>query len=227
MDEIRLEESALFRGIPEDRLEICCNMLKGRIRICRGQETVQRPGDPLQGIGLVLSGEVEAAREHLQGRRTMVAVLRPGDLFGEAVALGMLESAPVAITARTSCRIWFFSPAALFDPSREHLELRTILQRNLLTILASKTLMLGERLEILGQKTIKGKLAAYLLPRAPGQPGTWFGIPHSRTGLAELLSTDRSALSRALSELKRDGILVVDGNRFCLTDPDKLAAWLA
>ena len=49
----------------------------------------------------------------------------------------------------------------------------------------------------------------------------------SRTGLAELLSTDRSALSRALSELKRDGILMVDGNRFCLTDPDKLAAWLA
>jgi len=227
MDEIRLEDSALFRGIPEESLETCYRMLRGRIRTCRGQETLQRPGEPLQGIGLVLMGEVEAAREHLQGRRTMVAVLRPGDLFGEAAALGMLESAPVAITARTGSRIWFFSPAALFDPSRERLELRTILQRNLLTILASKTLMLGERLEILGQKTIKGKLAAYLLPRAPAEAGVWFGISHNRTGLAELLTTDRSALSRALSELKRDGILMVEGNRFCLPDPVKLAAWLA
>mgnify|MGYP002135641960 CR=1 FL=1 len=58
--------------------------------------------------------------------------------------------------------------------------------------------------------------SAYLLSEAEQQGSMTFTIPFSRIQLADYLNCDRSALSRELSLMQRDGLLTCRRSSFCL-----------
>ena len=58
-------------------------------------------------------------------------------------------------------------------------------------------------------KTIRGRVTAYFSALAVKSGSLRFTLPYDRQQLADYLGVDRSALSSTLSQMQRDGLLVL------------------
>ena len=79
--------------------------------------------------------------------------------------------------------------------------------QNLVRTISDKYFLLSRRVDLLLLKSLRAKVCAYLLSEAEVHHSLTFTIPYSRIQLADYLNCDRSALSRELSLMQRDGLL--------------------
>ena len=77
---------------------------------------------------------------------------------------------------------------------------------------------MNRRVQILSRSTLRAKIITFLSQYAAGQ-GDTFTIPFDRQSLATYLGANRTALSRALSSMRRDGILDYHKNHFTVREP--------
>ena len=82
--------------------------------------------------------------------------------------------------------------------------------QNLLRIAARKNLGLAQRSLYTAPKTIRGRITAYFSVLARQNGSLRFTLPFDRQQLADHLGVDRSALSNALSQMQKEGLLVID-----------------
>ena len=88
--------------------------------------------------------------------------------------------------------------------------------QNLLWVLAEKNLFLNGKLDHLSGRTIRERLLSYLEEEAARTGRPTVVIPFDRQALADYLCVDRSALSRTIGQLQREGVLEADRRRFHL-----------
>ena len=79
--------------------------------------------------------------------------------------------------------------------------------RNLVRTISDKYFLLSRRIDLLVLKSLRAKVCAYLLSESERAGSLTFSIPFSRIQLADYLNCGRSALSRELSQMQRDGLL--------------------
>ena len=89
-------------------------------------------------------------------------------------------------------------------------------------LVSDKYFSLSRRIDLLVMKSLRAKVAAYLLSEAARAHSLTFSIPFSRIQLADYLNCDRSALSRELSLMQRDGLLDTYRSSFKLLEPEAL-----
>ena len=77
-----------------------------------------------------------------------------------------------------------------------------------MTFNSNRTHFLSERVKLLSTKTIKGKLAQYILARNQDMN---FTLNMNQTALAEYFGVTRPSLSRSLSEMISEGIISMKG----------------
>lgn len=87
---------------------------------------------------------------------------------------------------------------------------------NLLTVSTQKNLMLSGRSFHTSPKSIRGKVMAYLSTVSLQEGSDEFDIPFDRQQLADYLNVDRTALSKELGKMTRDGIIKVRKSHFRL-----------
>ena len=80
----------------------------------------------------------------------------------------------------------------------------------------------SRRVDLLVLKSLRAKVCAYLLSESERAGSLTFSIPFSRIQLADYLNCDRSALSRELSQMQRDGLLDTYKSSFKLLEPEVL-----
>ena len=78
---------------------------------------------------------------------------------------------------------------------------------NLVKLMSEKTQALSEHLEILSRRTIREKLLAYFSMQAAKNRSAYFTLPFSQTSLADYVCVDRSAMTRELKHMKKDGLI--------------------
>ena len=71
-------------------------------------------------------------------------------------------------------------------------------------------------------KALRAKVGAYLLSEAGQQGSMTFTSPFSRIQLVDCLNCGRSARSREMSLMQRDGLLDTYRSSFKLLEPDAL-----
>ena len=106
----------------------------------------------------------------------------------------------------------------LSDGSPAH---QRVLQ-NLVRTISDKYFLLSRRVDLLLLKSLRAKVCAYLLSEAEQQGSMTFTIPFSRIQLADYLNCDRSALSRELSTMQKEGLIDTYRSSFKLLEPDAL-----
>lgn len=93
--------------------------------------------------------------------------------------------------------------------------------QNYLAHNANRTQYLTNRLQLLSIKTIKGKLAHYLLEQAKNT-GKSFVITKNQSELAEFFSVARPSLARSISEMVQDGVIKISKKEYSILNMDKL-----
>ena len=94
--------------------------------------------------------------------------------------------------------------------------------QNLVRTISDKYFSLSHRIDLLVMKSLRAKVAAYLLSEAARAHSLTFSIPFSRIQLADYLNCDRSALSRELSTMQKEGLIDTYRSSFKLLEPDAL-----
>ena len=96
------------------------------------------------------------------------------------------------------------------------------LRVNLLHELSARYWALNRKVRYLSERSLRGRIALFLLDAAKDQGGLTFTLPMTREAMASLLGVNRSALSRELSRMEKDGLLAVYRGSFRLMDREGL-----
>ncbi|MBQ9079571.1 MAG: Crp/Fnr family transcriptional regulator [Clostridia bacterium] len=218
-----LRRCRLFAGLDDAALERALSLLAAREQSYVRGEFLVPVASPMPAFGLVLEGQVQVLRDDRDGHHMIMANVGAGDTFGESLAyLGRLS--PVYIVAVDACRVMWLSPARLADPASLADADVAALSFRFTSMLAARALAMNDRIQILSQLTIRSKINALLSQFAAQSGSDSFALPFDREDMAFYLGTDRSALSRELGRMRREGLIDFKGNNFTLLSPDFRAA---
>jgi CRP/FNR family transcriptional regulator, anaerobic regulatory protein len=178
-------------------------------------QTIIWSGDKMDFVASVVTGIATLTQTMEDGRRQMVGLLLPSDFVGRPGR----STAAYDVTATTDLVMCCFrkKPFEELMASTPHIAQR-LLEMTLDELDAAREWML-----LLGRKTAREKIASLLAiiarrdaslkePRALVSAIN-FDLPLTREEMADYLGLTLETVSRQMSALKRDGVIVLDGKR--------------
>ncbi len=213
------EDNILFKGIDKEscRRMIECfdaDVKKFRAGSCIANCTVQ--GD--DKIGIMLSGSADVVRYDINGVRTIIENLGEQGIFGEFFTYPSSGRSYMEIVAEKDCEILFVRRSELVKRCEKACRCHSMVVENMLELMTEKAVSLSERIEVLSQRTIEGKLISFLqITEDKTAEGKDPQIPFSTTVLSDYLCVNRSALQREIAKLKKSGVLTISKRKFRLS----------
>lgn len=208
-----LAQNRLFSGLTEEQTDRALQLLKAEFREYRKGEFLHHAGRPMEKFGLVLYGAVRVCTDDIEGNRMIMADVPPGVSFGESLSfLEIPEPMIYAYAADDTGVLWLSTKECFQEQSESDLELRN----RFTALLADRALAMNDRIQILSKLSLREKLTAFFTIAARNAGNKTFSISMNRDDMAAYIGTNRSALSRALAEMKREGILDYYRNSFQL-----------
>jgi CRP/FNR family transcriptional regulator, nitrogen fixation regulation protein len=166
-------------------------------------------GTPANHWYCVISGAARCCVVRLDGRRQIVDLLLPGDLFGFSV-LDEYDSTIEAIVAGTVVASYPRRQVEALADSDAQLA-REIRQMSFIAMSRLQTQLL-----ILGRITALEKVASFILDmaeRLSAGEGNSVALPMSRYDIADYLAVSVETVSRSLTDLKHRGVIKLAGAR--------------
>jgi CRP-like cAMP-binding protein len=202
------------------------NYPRGRLFFLQAQEQEYKKGDLVfhagsqtDRMGLVLDGSVSIENNDMWGNRTILSHVGKGHVFAETYAMAKDEPMLVDAVANEKCKILMLrigSPGAYSqDPSLWRLKVIT----NILDVFMRKNLILAGRNFHTSPKSIRGRVMAYLNSVSLQEGSNEFDIPFDRQQLADYLNVERTALSKELGKMQKDGLIKTKKRHFSLLLP--------
>ena len=217
MNEV-IRNTILFHGISEGEADEALAFLHAEEKQYRKGQRILRAGQTTSRMGLVLEGSVSIESNDLWGNRNILSLVELGQFFAETYALLKAEPMLVDVTANEKSSILFLDIGSLRDIASPALwQVRII--SNLLTISSQKNLHLSGRSFHTAPKSIRGRVMSYLNTVALQKRSVSFDIPFDRQQLADYLNVERSALSKELGKMQKDGMIETRKNHFTIISP--------
>lgn len=210
-----LSKCRLFQGLPLETVEGEI-LSRGKLREFEKQAVLIGPGDRVDWFAVVLRGKVQISQIFADGTGSLMDALGPGYTLGTDLVCTRSRRSPYYAIAAGEVRLLRFPGALLLEPGALPEEARTVLWRNLLTILSDGNLRKHYRLAILAQRGLRDRVLVYLTMQAERRGTATFRIPFSREELAAFLCVNRSALSHELSRMEAEGLIRFRKNEFTL-----------
>ena len=176
-------------------------------------------GDRASNFFRVASGTVQLSKRRTNGRRQIVRLLLPGDLFGFEIGERRrftAESVDQAVVTKY--------PSDVID---EIADSSPDLYRALMKFLRRQLQSTHEHAVMLGRETALERVAAFILllsKRKNIEDGQILTLPMRRRDFADYLGLSTETVSRMLTKLKDAGLILVsrDHGKFVICDVDSL-----
>lgn len=210
-----ISKTELFHGFSEEDILNMSKQLDFRTNKYRKEHVIFGTGSVVTDIGLVLSGSVRIEHTDLWGNKIILGITPAGGVFAESYACIPNEPMMVDAVANEDCEILFISVPKLFTPC-SFCDCQNRLIQNLVMISAEKNLLLSRRSLHTSSKTIRGRLSSYFSQQVSAQKSNKIVIPFDRQQLADYLNLDRSALSKELGKMRKDGLIEYHKNTFVI-----------
>lgn len=211
-----LKKSELFSGISESDIEQMLVCFYAARKKYNSGQTIFNAGDKISQMGIVLSGRVHMESNDITGNKSIIRELNPGEILGELYALSKDSRLIFDAVAHEEAEVLFLDVDKIMIPCEKVCcrHLNTI--KNLLKELAGKACNLDRKLCHMSMRTTREKLMSYLAEESIRQNSICVKIPFNRQELADYLCVERSAMSKELHKMKREGIVDFDGNVFSI-----------
>ena len=206
-----LDRCPLFAGLSPEETRAALGFFQAQQKRYARGALLKNPVEPLTAFGLALEGSAAVTMQDIDGREMLLAHVGPGQTFGESLCY-LRENAPLTITAQTDVRVLWLRCDGLRQQAEG--DLPRLLQTRFTAMLARRTLSMNDRIQILSRSSIREKLNAFFTECARDAGSSSFDIPFDRAGMASYLGVDRSALSRELSNMRREGLIEYQKNHF-------------
>ena len=212
-----LRNIPLFASLSDSQLGLIAQRLQ-RSSYARGA-TIIAAGEPTGSLHILLSGRAQVVLGDHKGRSVILAMLKPGDYFGE---MGLLDDHPrsASVVAREPSDILTLHKEDFARVLKENFDLSMTVARGL----ARRLRQADNRIGSLALLDVYGRVAQVLLQEAEVVDG----IPtitgrFSKQDIARMIGASRERVSRIMKDLERRGYIAVRGSSILLLDRDQLS----
>lgn len=217
-----LPPSPLFAGMTPYEIQQVLDCMSPGVSFFETSEIIALGGTRLSGVGVLLAGEGVITKDDAAGNRAVMAVVQAGEVFGEVAALSGQLVWPATVIAQAQSAAMFIPPDKFTGLCTRSCPGHRLLAANMIKIVSQKALMLSRRLEYLSMKTLRGKIAAFLLEQATQTGTLTFLSPMNRDEMASFLNVSRPALSREMAWMRDDGLIEFHRSAVKIKDPEAL-----
>ncbi len=215
-----MRRSPLFAALDDETARtLLDNMVKTRME--RG-DVLFHEGDPGDKLYVIVEGKIKLGRTSTDGRENLLAILGPGEMFGE---LSLFDPGPRTATATA------VAETQILGLSNEQLQRfiagRPYVAGTLLAALARRLRRTNENLADLVFTDVPGRVAKALLDlsRRFGRPvenGVMVSHDLTQEELAQLVGASRETVNKALADFASRGWLKLEARAVLLYDLERL-----
>lgn len=211
-----IKHHPLFQGIQTKELSPMLSCLQSYVKSYKKEEIIILTQNTVTSIGIILSGSIHMIKEDEHGHKTLLTIMKENELFGETFACGALQHSKVTFKAASDCQILFLPFYKVLHTCNMTCVFHHRLIENMVQLICKKNVQLMEKIEITSKKTLREKILCYLNIESQKQGTKTFQSPFGRVEMAEYLCADRSALTRELNNMRKEGIIQFEKNIFSL-----------
>ncbi len=215
-----LSEAPLFSELDSEATQALLDSME-ETQLPRG-EVLFREGDAGDRVFVVIEGKVKLGRQSADGRENLLAILGPGQMFGE---LSLFDPGPrsATVTAVTDSVLWWLSHERLLA----WLDGRPEVARGMLSQLASRLRRANDIVADLVFSDVPGRVAKALLELsrrfgAPAEGGIRVAHDLTQEELAQLVGASRETVNKALADFSSRGWIRLEQRSVVLLDVDRL-----
>lgn len=209
-----IEASVMFKNLDESGLEKALDLLEASYSEYKKNDVIHPAYKEMKAFGMVLSGVVQACMDDVEGNRIIMAEVAAGNTFGESLCFLEIKDSPVYVYASEPAEVLWISLKKLFENTKD--DFAGLLQKRFTAMLASRTLNMNDRIQVLSRISIRDKLLTYFNQMSQAAGSLTFQIPINREDMATYMGINRSALSRELAKMKQEGLIDYYKNTFRL-----------
>jgi CRP-like cAMP-binding protein len=200
MSPILLFLSPIFNNIPVHERKTFFDELKFKTKCYKRGDFIAMQGDTINALYVLMKGSVKAEMFSEAGNVLNIETIHTPHPLASAFLFAENNQFPVDVVALEDVEVMLISKQSIM----KQFACNESFLQGFMTFNSDRTYFLSERLRLFSIKTIKGKLAQYILART--QNGN-FTLDKSQTVWAEYFGVTRPSLSRSLSEMIEDGII--------------------
>ncbi|MBI9069060.1 MAG: Crp/Fnr family transcriptional regulator [Salinivirgaceae bacterium] len=214
---LKLSNSPVFKGLLPDQIESIVKSINHKIKNYSSEQIIASRQDECKNLLIIIKGNVRGEMLDYSGKVLKVEDIYAPRPIAAAFLFGQNNRFPVDVIANTNTEILIIPKDSVLKMFQQN---DKILQ-NYLNSISNRAQFLSQRIWFLSFKTIKGKLAQYLLNLA--QPDkVKITMPLTQKELAEFFGVTRPSLARALGELEKAGIIEVNRKEITIIDKNLL-----
>ena len=211
MKKVDLSACPVCNKIKIDDEEAFLENLKCSIKAYPKNELIIRQGDVCDALYMLMVGSVKTEMITDSGNILGIEIIKAPCPLAPAFLFSDNNHFPVDVTSLEEVEI-------MKIPKAEIMRLMTTnpdFMSSFMTHNANRTQFLTNRLQLLSIKTIKGKLAHFLLENSPVE-GKPFEINRNQTELADFFGVARPSLARSLSEMVQENIISINKKEYTI-----------
>jgi CRP-like cAMP-binding protein len=208
-----LFQSPIFRGIPPDELQKLFSQIHFQVKTYRKNDLIVSGGEICDRLLIIQYGSVKAEMNDYSGKTIKIEDLTAPQPLATAFLFGNQNRFPVTVSATSDVEI-------ISIPKSEFvklLQLNYLILNNYLNTISTRAQFLSQKLKFLSFKTIKQKIAHFLLEKAGDRLQT-IEIQQSQGQLAEMFGVTRPSLARTLGEMCQEGLIETDRRSIKILD---------
>ena len=206
MDYAQLSGAPLFKGLSNRDIELILSSLPYRIRKFKTGTLISQSGEPVDSLMIVINGAVKGEMVDDTGRVIKIEDIPAPGAVATAFIFGNRNRFPVNVVAISDGEIMSIEKTDFL----KLLMRNDIVLVNFLNMISNRSQFLSEKIKFLNFKTIKGKLAHYILQKAEKDRNNII-LDMTQNDLADFFGVARPSVSRALGELEQAGFIEASG----------------
>lgn len=216
-----LTKCPLFRGLDADQIE---DILKTDdvISVSRFKQgdLIAMHDTAYSGLMILLSGRASGTFTYPSGDIVHMEAIEAPQMIAPAFLFGGYNRLPIDVIADTDTELLTLHRGYLFDLMQDN----TIIMSNFIDIISNRAGVWQKRIYALSFKTLKEKLAAYLLDHS-GENNNTVRMPDIKE-IAEYFSATRSSLQTVIEGLEKKKIIESDGDNMIILNREALKDFL-
>jgi CRP/FNR family transcriptional regulator, dissimilatory nitrate respiration regulator len=218
MDYSVLARAPLFKGLTAEDIEAILSAVPYKVKKFLKGTLISQAGEAVKSLMIVTSGAVKGEMVDYAGRVIKIEDIPAPGALASAFMFGNSNRFPVNVIAISDGEL-------LVIEKLDFLKLlmnNDIVLINFLDMISNRSQFLSEKIKFLNFKTIKGKLAHFLLQKA-GKDGLVVILDMTQNELADYFGVARPSVGRALGEMEDEGYIEAKGKRIRILDKEGLA----
>jgi CRP-like cAMP-binding protein len=212
-----ISSSPFFRGLTPLEVESILNKISHSVKSFSKGQTIAQRDEEVKNLCIVVAGTVKGEMVDYSGKILKIEEMTAPQPIAHAFLFGERNRYPVDVIAVEDCKILFIPKPDVI----RMLQQNDVILRNYLNAISNRAQFLSNKLWFLSFKTIKEKIAHYLLSLS-SESKTTITLPKSHQELAEFFGVARPSLARIFSELQDERIITVNRREIFIINRNKL-----